>query len=681
MSTNKSIRFDKYIPLFGRDNDLRVRVMLHELEWRAEEQLGFKNPEKNFSLLDSTSRYYNDIVLDANRPTPLMRKEIFEVPSAYNDIHPTHSEWHILVTDICKRLYDIAQGATTNSDLYKQHVNKVLDIVVDIGKELKDISNINKLPGLISNLIRRMGIQVFSGVPTALVEITDTPQTWTNATSLRFPPVNTPPTSIPSPNPNLGNCYVNGTLFFNFKSVDTVDSGRVMFNYNHIKLYNSILSEENLKMSVPKSAVSSLLLDSPPNATYVRDDNGVLCEVVNGKLEPVFVNSERFNKIFNEAESKGRCATTGLKMDNDTCQMFIVSCLRTGDQGSIDKCRNIFVNPNFYDISLDEVNNLVTPQGALSVLKAASWEFEEVHDNVAKMNLVRPCTVDEWLSTVKSKLTGDATAVEGNFNHIRTNTKLLNYLGLLVEKVRNNPAIINKKYKVSPTEAYLKDESHKNTFLKSIGVLRRPRVKLGLISRIDNIYKYHQDYLNRLRFINGIRVGVVNSPGGLIPIHQYGNGQNGGNPLVLEQLKNMQLNEHKISNVVSSLYNSLKASLSRQSKNISNEDNQKIVDLISNLHNTENKLLKTMIYIQKYVDLLELFGESDFRDTLSVDQVQKFVDTRDKYFDRVVRRNDDIFNVLRSIANNVNLNVNQVSTVQPITVVRRVALSEIPDNV
>jgi uncharacterized LabA/DUF88 family protein len=80
----------------------------------------------------------------------------------------------------------------------------------------------------------------------------------------------------------------------------------------------------------------------------------------------------------------------------------------------------------------------------------------------------------------------------------------------------------------------------------------------------------------------------------------------------------------------------------------------KISELIESLKNSEQKLYKASLYTEKYAKLLEIHGQKDNTSILSLDHLKEFVDNRNKYFSRVVKKQNDLMSIIRSIAEAVN---------------------------
>jgi len=106
--------------------------------------------------------------------------------------------------------------------------------------------------------------------------------------------------------------------------------------------------------------------------------------------------------------------------------------------------------------------------------------------------------------------------------------------------------------------------------------------------------------------------------------------------------------------IIEAHFVSLNSRLKKHGKEISGGDTQKIMDLLESLKKSEDKLNKAMLYTEKYTRLLEVHGQRDNTDILSMDHLKQFVDNRNKYFARVSKKQNDLMSIIRSIAEAVN---------------------------
>ena len=112
----------------------------------------------------------------------------------------------------------------------------------------------------------------------------------------------------------------------------------------------------------------------------------------------------------------------------------------------------------------------------------------------------------------------------------------------------------------------------------------------------------------------------------------------------------MSDNTKHISHIIRRHHISLLDRLARLGKTIDQTEQKKIIDLIDKLEVYEQKLYKAAVYTEKYAQLLETHGQSDNNKVLTFDNLIKFVDHRNTRFNRVYKKQNDLLNILKAIA-------------------------------
>jgi hypothetical protein len=230
----------------------------------------------------------------------------------------------------------------------------------------------------------------------------------------------------------------------------------------------------------------------------------------------------------------------------------------------------------------------------------------------------------------------------GEVNKISSNNKLIDYLKMLVTKINSNPAILNSDY-VNPndTSSISKiNNSFEDSYLARKGVKARlaPR---NSITRLSNLFQQSNDNL-RLRFNIG---PFSNVPVSFVP------SMRGGNNTVIKSFEDSLSNEIKrTSNILANHHNGIKTRLKLYGKEIDPNDNKKIEKLIEQLDKSEEKLYTASLYAEKYAQLLELHGEKDDNNSiLTYNHLKEFVDNRNKIFNRVTKKQDDLLSVMKAL--------------------------------
>jgi len=319
------------------------------------------------------------------------------------------------------------------------------------------------------------------------------------------------------------------------------------------------------------------------------------------------------------------CATTGVKDSGmHTCQGYLQDCL----QGkNIKECASYMQNPNFWADAQKEVKHM-NPLMIVKTLEA--FNFTLGVDNNGLKVVPSPA---EWLKNVQGLTPAEIAAIGANNN-------LMGYLSMLVDRTNNNPTILNPAVNVNGVP------SRHPSRLNSMGI---PPLRV----RDDHI-KNMNHWINATRaqtYRVGGFLGIPNVFSGLTA--QLTGGAYTNN--LDEFTKRTSENYVGTADMFTKHVEALGYRLQNMGKQIHQGDLAKINALIDSLRNSENKLNKTMLYAEKYARLLETHGLKDSSaHVISMDHLKEFVDQRNKYFDRVSRRQTDLYSVLTSIAEAVS---------------------------
>ena len=316
-----------------------------------------------------------------------------------------------------------------------------------------------------------------------------------------------------------------------------------------------------------------------------------------------------------------------------------MECLK-GKADVVNKCKTYLTNNNFWNNAKDEVGRML-PKIAVDTLRAFEFDYYKEYDEVQKQELVKVDTVSKWLEKLKKLSDAEPTKLSSDdFNKISKNPNLLAYLELVVSKVNANPAILNENYK-SAEQEYNPDK-FKGTQLYKLGLRQfvpLGELSVGSITRLGQAIDYNNTQV-RISLPNFIRSFKLSGGGPIEDLTQHLS-----KPTVMTH---SILNRH---------YMGLIEKLASNGKSISPKDNAKIQVLINRLRDSEIKLTKTMLYIEKYAKLLDVFGEQDNTKVLSVDHLQNFVENRNRHFERVAKKQSDLITIIRTIAEAVNKEV------------------------
>ena len=374
--------------------------------------------------------------------------------------------------------------------------------------------------------------------------------------------------------------------------------------------------------------------NTPPDNKYFRDADGFLCtKTPNGTIERIDHTSPAYEAL----TIKDKCLGTGFKDHNGkTCADYLGECLEGGDVG---KCKDFLSDPNFWANAQDEVKNML-PLVAHKTLKSFEFQTEEYFDQTANRRLDRIISYKQWLESLREMVSNNKLTKQ-DYDNIAGNAKLQGYLEYLVDKMNKNPGILNKDYTGDTDLTKLKNQNTlPGTRLSTMG-LSVKQSSNGVNS--GAVLTHLSNGVNSRQF--SIRLGLP-GPFGNIPFTL-----SGGSLQTEEYLNNAS---RRLSHILGQEYLSLVTRLKNQGKQISKGDEQTITDMIKDLEQKETKLVKLILMTDRYLDLVQVHGQYDNTGTITVDHLEKFVGQRENYSNRVVKKQQDVISVLKTILEAVN---------------------------
>lgn len=409
--------------------------------------------------------------------------------------------------------------------------------------------------------------------------------------------------------------------------------GKTHFNF---KTLNSYIVKRMLEESVSHESVlpaSKNFFDDALSAKddYVRKDGMLMKKDASQPNGLRHIGDEDIKKL----TEQDKCFSSGVEKSGDlTCQKYFIECLE-GKDDSIAKCKNFLLDHNFYKTAHEEVKNML-PQVMVLTLKKFKFNVveKEVQVDRRKVRLNMVETFGEWVAGLKPS--NDLTT--GDINNIAGNDKLRMYLDAIVSRVNANPAIINPNYG-GPKGKLSYTVDPKTSLLSRYGLKQHePTSILSSAFRLGNL-------------VNPIILSSAPAAARLVVVAGANRYQRGGaysNDVVrLSEAKEddalqswSMFNSHYL-NIV----NRLKA----MHKEVSPADHKQILDLINNLRENEQKLIKATLYAEKYAQLMEVYEQQDTNKVLSLDQLQKFVDARNKYFEKVTSRKNALTTIIETV--------------------------------
>lgn len=598
MSTEiKSNRYDEIRVLFGfPPTDFRSRLYLDALKTRYDETLKIEPLDRNMVQLQK--KFYS-----GGDPTD----------------ESIHDEW----TTFGNNLYISIQTLITNKST---EYNEAKEIIKNNG----GFANYGTDKHFNQEIIKNHFL-----IEKYTEDITDKPDEWSALTDIKL------------------NNLIQTYLFKNINIRSPLVASSNYFSINVNKLLTQLLLEAYAKSHKSSGADkfweddkdlknSYYRLDGDRSKLYTTDENGNKVDV------SLYPGSDAYNKL-----QKEKCLGTGFTGDaTTTCTEYITKCIN-GNSTDIKKCKDFMQNPNFWRVVPEEVNQM-NPTVAETTLN--SFGFEII---VNSSNLKEFEDVGSWSKKLNSR---GLTDIE--VKNINDNFKLKQYLTLLVTKINSNPAILNKQYNAS----HMYDPvDHTNRFTSWSLALRglRPRVIIKDTKDKINIIRQSSllnNSLLNLRTIVNNRVSFIPGSGlviGGVPIPFFSTGMTGGASFQL--IPSVNTNQNEIREhypVIKGLLYAAEKTLQSKGKNI-HEDTKKQIELhLENFRKSEDKLIRSIKYADRYIDLLNIYKTYDSNDVLTMDHLKSFVEAREGYFDKTMGKQNNLLNAIESLLTTVNEKLN-----------------------
>jgi hypothetical protein len=300
------------------------------------------------------------------------------------------------------------------------------------------------------------------------------------------------------------------------------------------------------------------------------------------------------------------CSGTFVKEQN--CKNFLYECLYDGDIKDIKYCVDKLKNFSF-ETEIKHMN----PTIALTILQKFGFKTKEEFDGTKNDGegayVKKIINGDEWLHVLDQEHNIDKKII----NEIRTH-ELFIYLKKLSDFINDNIHILNPK--LSKCNLVIDQNKLKTSQLSQNYKIKKHVAATGLATDIFNLYKYSLygskplSIENMLPFITDkSQIFVNNNP------LNFNNLQNGGG-----LLKNSGYA------ILKQIYDNLLLSLSNENKSLDDKDVNKINELIKNMQTTENDILKQIISIKKYHNILKLYGDKSHEKLTYNDLQQKIYD-------------------------------------------------------
>ena len=594
----------KLVPLFGRTDDMRVKLFINELRDQAVKVSG------------------SYTTLQIKTVTPVFQNMYFKTPTKNTsfaaDVN-VHSEWEAFASHFANRMDGKVINATAFPD--------ALAVIKSVGGIPASGSEQQFAQALVQAVVSEISV---SGS-----NITKMPSQWNTATSAKFKTkaelakLFTESATSKNPIDALSKIAALAT---------TADDTKVKeFGYRYDKYW--------LVASASTSVAASKFFDdvAPTGVEeYIRKGTELYKRDATGKETRVDLGSDLAKALSVDV----KCMGTGLDDAKTTekCADYLRDCLSGND---VTKCKDFLAKPDFWINAENEVDNML-PAMAIKTLNAFEFGMEQVWDTTANRRLLKYKSTTSWIEGLteiaKAAKSGAMSVLD--VEAIAKNSKLIGYLNMLVKKVNSSPSILNKDYVGKTiTNVINNPDAFTGSRLHRMGVKARLATNNLSVSSVDKLSQAIKDSNSRVSITLGL-------PG----LHGFASRFSlSGGANTMEALEEKVSDETKqTAYIIEAHFVSLNSRLKKHGKEISKSDADKILNLLESLKKSEDKLNKAMLYTEKYTRLLEVHGQRDNTDILSMDHLKQFVDNRNKYFARVSKKQNDLMSIIRSIAEAVN---------------------------
>jgi len=611
MSNQDKTRYDVMIPFFGLKDDRRVRLYLAALEneWNRTGVVAFTDNA------DGKGARVGNIAEE-------LKIKNFSRPDANGNTKgdEVHSEWKDFKANLASRL------TNANKNTFNLGNNTTAN----------DVLNVIRTQG--GNRFFQAVIQAHLTIilDNAGNDITTLPLQW-----------------------SLADNFIFRSAFDDIMPRSQFDGGNQMnaepifsFNFSKYLLYLR-LENAATQPSKPNNFWST---EEPILDTYFRvknRPNELLTIDENGNKVNVYDNKFLENKYRGD-----QCVGIKVKEGTHTCNNYLSKCIKSGKQEDIDSCKDYLKDQNFWDVVKSEVESML-PDAIVATLTTFGFKPDSKNKKYTSYE-----SVGSWLSSLRSRI--GTSLSQTDYDAIQKNTKLTQYLTILVNKVNQNPAILNKnyfntnrfdpedyssrfndwhitKYGLTPRVIYKKDNDSKLSINRQLAFVSNNILSLRNLSQ------------NRIAFVPGSGLlvnGVAITP--VTPFFLTGGAESSVDSLPVmtggdvSELEHLEKQSPLIRLLVEQSINELRAN----GKEIDHQTQLELNDIVKSFESNENKLHKALNYVHKYIDLYNVYKQYDSDNVLSIDHIKSFVDARERYFDKTIKSLDGL-DVLKQLADQV----------------------------
>lgn len=398
-----------------------------------------------------------------------------------------------------------------------------------------------------------------------------------------------------------------------------------------VRLADGETANKALTFSTPNISrfyINSLYDQIKKEAERVIDNKSTEIKSVERKFTRNYENElvdKNQKKVGIEAleASAGRgetCYGSGLALDSNECKDFMEQCLLGNN---VEGCLEFMEKPDYYGRLGDELEKMNIESAAQTLMK---YQFKvESIDGVKQFE-----SSDNWSKNLEARLRGEGLAedrAKASADKIRLNSKLMNFINGVREKVNQEPAVLNPNL------------SNKE--------LDRASVKYGIPTK-KWVPGMNLATLNRLKGLvaaTNSRIALVIKALGVNVSPMIG----GGDDKPWMDMNDRNMNDYiYLSKDLKNIYNDQKERLQKGGQKVSEADDQLTTSEIEKLRDSELKLYKSNTFKNKYVNLLEQDNGKN-PDLLNDKTAKAFMEARNKYFVKTAKRQSNLLDILSSL--------------------------------
>jgi hypothetical protein len=676
--------YDVMIPFFGLKNDLRVQLfvhMLHEKFYAGQTNLEITGEEDEFNpdvnrsgsavfiewilfltsalhrLSDKTNANFNDDTpFNLNGDRFILKNDIDPKVVIDTIMYVRHNSLYVQIIQNLLEYIHVGGNATNNVINNSQQWQNVTGFKF---KQLVNPRYLNRIDDPSNNLLAMSKVKILN--------------TMLNTSQLDY---NTIDKFIKRylPTEDLAS-LTNGTN-------DVKEWCNFVFKYPY-KIFTYKISAEILKRIIKKDdQLKSALLDNDQdnfwaNAvifenTYVRsmaDPDKIYKINKFGMPEDVTITKEIAKKLENE-----KCSGFKFKeKHNYKCGDFLLKCMSSDNsQINITQCKEYLQAPDFWDRAKEEILEML-PQQAQLILD--SFGFLKVRSGIYDVYQ----SYGSWLQNIQDNM-GTFGLDNIGYQKIAKNDKLRIYLQVIVDLFNRNLALLNKNYK----EGSIKGEypgAYGSPYLTSIGVKEKlyPKSSIGFTQ--SSVMGYSQNVSTYFNSLKNYTVDIANNANHTLLIHGHPVsspneirvilrpsdapspsspsdvfGMAGGRGILNVGSISDYSNKYEIKPqgpLLETLIKALDTKLSAAGKKFDPADKKLLFDHLQSFKETEIKLYKAITYVEKYLSIILNFQDYDPTGVINLTHLQKFVDLRDSYFNKSLKKSDSLLNIFQAIVSQI----------------------------